>query len=457
MARIVVVEDNATLRETLADLLRAVPHDVQAVETAEEAWKICAAAMPDLVLSDLKLPGESGIELLGRLKGQDPLVEVLLLTGYGTVETAVAAMRGGVFDFLTKPVRMDQLLAKVQQALAVRRDRLALLRERERRAYLEEEVGEAHNAGEIVGRSTPMKRLFATIAKVAPTASSVLITGESGTGKELVARAIHARSERCEGPFVRVHCGALPEGVLESELFGHEKGAFTGALRQRRGRFELAEQGTLFLDEIADIGATVQVRLLRVLQEREFERVGGEQTLRVDVRVIAATNRDLRAEVAAGRFREDLYYRLYVIPIHLPALRERREDIPLLADTFIERLCRQLGRQRVQLAPEALRLMTLYDWPGNVRELENALERAIVLCDGDMLTARDLPFLEGSGGPAADLPAGVVPLNAALERLERTLLERAMGEAQGVKAEAARLLGIKTSALYYKLEKYGLL
>jgi two-component system, NtrC family, response regulator HydG len=452
-----VVEDNATLRETVADLLRGARHRVDAFERAEEALAPEAEALPDLLITDLKLPGIDGLELLARIKGRDPLVEGMVLTAFGTIETAVAAMRAGAFDYLTKPVRMDHLLAKVEQALTVRRDRLALMRERERRRYLEEEVGEVFNRGEIVGRSAVMRELFANLERVSPTQSSILITGESGTGKELVARAIHLRSPRRDGAFVRVNCGALPEGVLESELFGHERGAFTGASRQRRGRFELAEGGTLFLDEIADIGASVQVRLLRVLQEREFERVGGEQTIRADVRVIAATNKDIEAEVAAGRFREDLFYRLYVIPIHLPALRERKEDIALLAEHFLRLIGARLGRPAVRLSPGAARMLEVYDWPGNVRELENALERAMVLCDGDLIAEGDLVFLEKSGRPSAWLPGGIVPLNEALDHVERSLLERAMAQAGGVKAEAARLLGIKTSALYYKLEKYGLL
>jgi two-component system response regulator HydG len=457
VARILIVEDNETLRETLADVLREARHAVQSAASGEQAQELCATSLPDLVLTDLKLPGIDGLALLAHVKGLDPLIEVIVLTAYGTIEKAVDAMRAGAFDFLTKPLMMDQLLAKVEQALTVRADRLALMRERERRRYLEEEVGAEFNAGEIVGRSQVMQSLFATIARVAKAQSSVLITGESGTGKELVARAIHLRSGRCEGPFVRVNCGALAEGVLESELFGHERGAFTGALRQRRGRFELAEGGTLFLDEIADIGASVQVRLLRVLQEHEFERVGGEATLRVDVRVIAATNRDIQAEVAAGRFREDLFYRLYVIPIHLAPLRERKEDVPLLANHFLQRLAVRLGRPNVALSEGALRMLMLYNWPGNVRELENALERAIVLCEGERITERDVMFLEKGGQAALPLPAGIVPLNQALEDLERVLLARAMEQAGGTKAEAARLLGIKTSALYYKLEKYGLL
>ncbi|MBD3237635.1 MAG: response regulator [Candidatus Eisenbacteria bacterium] len=457
MGRILVVEDNETLREGIAEVLREAGHQVTAASSAEEAWQHWPAEPSDLVLTDLKLPGRSGLDVLREVKGREPLVEVILLTAYGTIEVAVEAMRAGAFDFLIKPIRMEHLVAKIDQALQVHADRLALGRERERREYLEEEIGEAYNAGEIIGRSAPMQALYATIDKVARADSSILITGESGTGKELVARAIHLRSPRRAGPFIRVHCGALSEGVLESELFGHERGAFTGAVRRRRGRFELAEGGTLFLDEIADVGPAVQVRLLRVLQEREFERVGGEETLRSNVRVVAATNRDMQAAVASGEFREDLFYRLYVIPIHLPPLRERKDDIPLLTEHFLERLAQSMGRSPVRIRDGAMRLLTLYDWPGNVRELENALERALVLCDGEEIDEGDLvSLMQRSAPPRPWMPEGIRPLKEAVEALERTLLERALEQSQGIKAEAARLLDLKPSALYYKLEKYGL-
>ncbi len=455
MGRVLVVEDNASLREAIQEVL-ADTHQVRSCASAEDARATWDQEMPELLLTDLRLPGDSGLVLLQDACARDPYVQVIILTAYGTVEVAVEAMRAGAFDFLTKPIRMDHLVAKAEQALAVRRSQLALAQERERRRYLEHEVAEAFNEGQIVGRAPAMQAIYRTIDKVASSESSVLITGESGTGKELVARAIHMRSPRREQPFVRVSCGALAEGVLESELFGHERGAFTGAVRQRRGRFELAHGGTLFLDEVAEINAAVQVKLLRVLQEREFERVGGEQTLSADVRVIAATNRDLEADVRAGRFREDLFYRLFVIPIRLPPLRERREDVPLLAEHFVRKICGQMQQPAVAVAPEALDLLTRYGWPGNVRELENALERAIVLCDRNRITPQDLAFLQPRPVSELPLPSGLVPLNDALSRLERVLIERAMDQARGVKTEAAKLLGIKPSALYYKLEKYGL-
>jgi len=332
-----------------------------------------------------------------------------------------------------------------------------LERQREAALVLKEEVADRWSDGRIVGRSPAMQSLFRQIEKVADSSSSVLVMGESGTGKELVARALHLQSRRREGPFIRVNCGALAEGVLESELFGHEKGAFTGALRRKRGRFELADSGTILLDEIAEVPPPVQVKLLRILQEREFERVGGEETLSVDVRVIAATNRDLKAEVDAGRFREDLFYRLYVIPLRLPPLRERRDDIPLLCDHFLARLCREMARPPVTLEPEALNLLMVYEWPGNIRELENILERAIVLCEGSRVTPSDLPFTRRDATPAVRLPAAFQPLREVVEEVERQMIARAMEAAGGVKTEAARLLDLKPSVLYYKLEKYGLL
>ncbi len=457
MGRILVVEDNKALQEAIVEVLEGERHHVQTAASVEEAIAQVEYNTPELVLTDLRLPGRSGLDLLRDLKGRDPFMEVVVLTAYGSVETAVEAMQAGAFDFLTKPIRMDHLAAKVAQALQVRADRSALLKERERRRYLEREVGESFNEGQIIGRSHLMQQVYATIEKVAQSNSSVLITGDSGTGKELVARAIHMRGPRRDGPFIRVHCAALAEGVLESELFGHERGAFTGAVRQRRGRFELADGGALFLDEIADLSPVIQVKLLRVLQEREFERVGGEETMRVNTRVLAATNRDLDAEVKNGRFREDLFYRLYVIPIHLPTLRERADDIPLLAEHFLAKLCAEMQREPVTLSKEAFSVLAHYGWPGNVRELENALERAIVLCEGGCVHESDLAFLRTRPSSGIPLPAGLPALNEALGIFERGLIERAMERAGGVKTEAARLLGIKASSLYYKLEKYGLL
>jgi two-component system response regulator HydG len=455
--RILVVEDQQTLREAVVEVLGTLGCVVQGVGSAAEAKAAFEREPAGLVLTDLRLESpDGGLDVLRFVRGRSPRSEVVLMTAFATVEAAVEAMRAGAFDFLVKPFSMAQLTEKVRRVLAVLEERSLLEHEREQTDLLRAEVDEIFDEGRIVGRSMPMLELLGQVEKVAASPSSVLILGESGTGKEVVARAIHRRSRRGGGAFVKVNCGALAEGLLESELFGHEKGAFTGAVRRRRGRFELADGGSILLDEIAEISPALQVKLLRVLQERCFERVGGEETLTVDVRVLAATNRDLRAEMAAGRFREDLFYRLFVIPLHVPALRERREDIPLLAEHFIARLCREMGHARVTLTEDALNLLRVYDWPGNVRELENVIERAIVLCEGDRITPEDLPFETPRGRFAVRAPDGFPPLREAVDALERQMIRRAMEAADGVKVEAARLLDLKPSVLYYKLEKHGL-
>ncbi|MBM3287275.1 MAG: sigma-54-dependent Fis family transcriptional regulator [Candidatus Eisenbacteria bacterium] len=455
--KVLVVEDQEILREGIVEALREAGFDARGANGLEEALRLFQVEGADAVVTDLRMEEpDSGLKLLERIKGAQPLTEVLLVTAYATVEHAVAAMKAGAADFLVKPVNLGHLVEKVRAVLRIRADREALEKERERSSYLQQEIDERFNDGEIIGRSAKMQDLYARITKVAQTPSSVLVTGESGTGKELVARAIHRLSDRSSCPFIRVSCGALAEGVLESELFGHERGAFTGAMRQRRGRFELADTGTLFLDEIAETTGSTQVKLLRVLQEKSFERVGGERTIQVDVRLIAATNRNLRDAVAGGSFREDLFYRLHVIPIELPPLRDRREDIPLLCDHFLDRLSRRMNRDRPIIRDEALKLLVLYDWPGNVRELENVLERAFVLCEGGEIRVEDLPFAPRDVGAPGWFPPGVVPLRQAVQLLEKELIRRALEEARGVKQEAARRLRLKPSVLYYKLEKYGL-
>jgi two-component system response regulator HydG len=404
----------------------------------------------------------TGLQLLETLRRQpvpgDP--EVMLITAYGTIDIAVEAMKLGAVDFITKPFDTSEFKVKVEKALETR----ALKRERDafkaQAEYLREEV--EHHFGEIVGRSGSMRGIYESIRKVAEATSSVYIYGESGTGKELIARAIHRESARREGPFVKVNCSALAEGLLESELFGHEKGAFTGAIRERKGRFELAHEGTLFLDEISDIPLSTQVKLLRVLQEKEFERVGGERTITVDVRIISATNRDLAPLVETGAFREDLFYRLHIIPIEVPPLRERKEDILPLVTHFITSISAEMAKSIEGVSDEAMELLMRYEWPGNIRELENMIERAIVLCEGSVLEAQLFPLNERRApraGAAATLsvpPAGAITLDNALERIERAMIEDALEKSNGVKTKTAELLGIKTSALYYKLEKYGL-
>jgi two-component system response regulator HydG len=365
-------------------------------------------------------------------------------------------MKLGAFDFLQKPFTPEVVRLKVERALQLRSARRTAQRLASENEYLREET--AGRFGALIGAAPPMQAVFRLVEKVAPTDSSVFISGESGTGKELVARAIHDRSNRAKGPFIKVNCGALTETLLESELFGHEKGAFTGAVKRRLGRFELADGGTLLLDEIGDVSPTLQLKLLRVLQEQEFERVGGEATIRVNVRVISATNKDLQLEVREGRFREDLYYRLHIVPIRIPALRERREDIPLLAQHFVEKLAQRTNPAVRGIDDDALARLMGYHWPGNVRELENAIEQALVFTDGDRIGLGALPeYLRGTGDEETlAMPKGQMSLPEILDDLERQLILKAYREAGGVKTETARKLGIKTSALYYKLDKYGI-
>jgi len=461
MARILVVEDNPTMREGLEQMLLRAGHEVTTAVDGPAALAVCREQAMDLVITDFKMEGMTGLELLESLRKQafpgDP--DVVLITAYGTIDIAVDAMQRGAVDFITKPFDTDEFKVKVEKALRTRelmRERDAFKAEAE---YLREEV-EQH-FGEIVGRSTSMRGIFDSVRKVAETSSSVYIYGESGTGKELIARAIHRESPRRDGPFIKVNCSALAESLLESELFGHEKGAFTGAIRERKGRFELADGGTLFLDEISDIPPSVQVKLLRVLQEKEIERVGGEETIHVDVRIISATNRDLAPLVSKGAFREDLYYRLHIIPITVPPLRERKEDIAPLVHHFVRTISADIGKSVEGVSDEVMALLHRYDWPGNIRELENMIERAIVLCDGGSLGVEEFPLdyraaTRRAGEPLIPPPLGTISLDDALARLERAMIESALAEARGVKTRTAELLGIKTSALYYKLEKYGL-
>ncbi|MGH7564370.1 MAG: sigma-54-dependent transcriptional regulator [Gemmatimonadota bacterium] len=460
MARILIVEDNPTMREGLEQMLTRGGHVVAVAPGGDHALGLCREQPFDLVITDYKMDGMTGLELLDAIR-KGPLPghpDVMLITAFGTIDIAVEAMKRGAADFITKPFDTDELRVKVSRVLETRDLRHERDQLRAETEYLREEV--EHHFGDIVGVSTAMRDIFEQVRKVAETPSSVYIYGESGTGKELIARAIHRESPRREGPFIKVNCSALAESLLESELFGHEKGAFTGAIKERKGRFELAHRGTLFLDEIADIPPSVQVKLLRVLQEKEIERVGGEETIQVDVRIISATNKDLRPLVESETFREDLFYRLHIIPIEIPPLRERTEDIRPLVKHFIESIAKEIGKPIDGITDRALDLLHNYDWPGNIRELENVLERAIVLSDGPVLEPESFPLDErtiprwtdaSSVGP----PVGV-PLDAALERLERSMLERALEQAGGVKTKTAELLGIKTSALYYKLEKYGI-
>jgi two-component system, NtrC family, response regulator HydG len=469
MAEILIIDDHDSMREGLELLLRRRGHRTRSAESGQRGLDLLQEAPADLVITDLKMARMDGIEVLRRVKEATPITEVMVITAHGTIEKVVEAMKLGAADFITKPFSSEEFGVKVDRLITDRAERAALRREnvalRVENTYLREETQARY--GEIVGESSPMQEVFRWIDRVARSESTVMIYGESGTGKELVARAIHAGSPRKDGPFIRVNCGALSESLLDSELFGHEKGAFTGAEKKRRGRFELAHRGTLFLDEIATVPHTTQVRLLRVLQERELERVGGEETITVDVRIIAATNATSESLRSDGHFREDLFYRLHVVPVTLPPLRERKQDIPLLVHHFIEKLAERTASPVRAAGPGALRRLAEYSWPGNVRELENVIERALVLAEDEQLDAEDIPPLGTDGvhagsvpvsqhGPGPDLPAEGVDLNRAVEGMEERLLRQALTKAGGVKAEAARLLNLKPSALYYKLEKYGI-
>ncbi len=461
MARVLIIDDHDTIREGLELLLRKHGHRTRSAGNGSEGLDLLGEHGADLVITDLRMAGMDGIEVLRRIRAQAPETDVMLITAFGTVDRAVEAMKLGAVDFITKPFSPEEFAVKVGRLLREREEREELRQEnvalRIENASLKE--GAEARYGQIVGEAPSMRRVFDWISRVAPSESTVMIYGESGTGKELVARAIHASSSRRDGPFVRVNCGALSESLLDSELFGHEKGAFTGADRRRRGRFELADGGTIFLDEISTVSTMTQVRLLRVIQERELERVGGERTISVDVRIVAATNTPAERLLSGNEFRKDLFYRLHVVPIVLPPLRSRVEDIPLLVNHFVAKLRKRTNSKVDGVAKAAMDRMTGYAWPGNVRELENVVERALLMANGAVIDADDLPPLNDAGPPAsraADLPADGKNLNDVVEGIEAELLRQALDQTGGIKAEAARVLGLKPSAFYYKLEKYGI-
>ena len=442
--RILVVDDEANARTALAELLRDEGYDV---ETAADAFKALGkfdSFAPHLVLTDLKMPGMDGIELMGKLAARDDSPAVVVMTAFGAVDTAVSAMRAGAVDYLMKPLNFEELLIVAERTLA---QRTLSTQAEQMRARL----AERFRGGNIIGSSPPMQKVFKIIEQVARSRASVLITGESGTGKELVAAALHEQSPRSNGPFIKLHCAALAETLLESELFGHERGAFTGALARRDGRFQAADGGTLFLDEIGDISPAVQVKLLRFLQEREFERVGGSQTLKVDVRVIAATNRNLAEEVKLGNFREDLYYRLNVVSLPMPPLHERPSDIPLLANHFLRRYADENGKQLDGFASGAMDTILGYDWPGNVRELENAIERAVVMCNGSLIEPEHLP----SAVVPPEVNTRVPPIpGSTLDDIEQYAIIRTLESTGGSTSRAAEILGISVRKIQYKLHDY---
>jgi DNA-binding NtrC family response regulator len=444
--RILVIDDEEKLRRVIELHLVSAGFEVEKSASAEEALRMAGQA--DLVLTDLRLPGMDGLELLGLLRRQNMNAPVIVMTAFGTVEKAVEAMKAGAFDFLMKPFSLDYLTTVLNKALEVR-----ALKDENRQ--LKEELGRRYEFDNIVGRSSAMQEIFATILRVAPARSTVLLAGESGVGKDLVARAIHFHSPRHDRPFVKINCTSIPENLMESELFGYEKGAFTGANQTKPGKFEQADTGTVFLDEIGDVPSTIQVKLLRVLQEREFERLGSNKTRHIDVRVIAATNQDLRAALEQGSFREDLYYRLNVVPINIPPLRTRKADIPFLAQHFLARLGPECGSRVTSLTDAALQKLMEYHWPGNVRELENVIERSLVMSTGVVLDADDIKMesvpRHNPQGTSAQLPEGTT-----LDEYEQQIIRDALSRAGGNKSQAARLLGLTRNALRYRLSQMGL-
>ena len=458
MARILIIDDNETMREGMAATIRRMGHEGLTAAGGAEGLALMRKQAPDFLITDLKMEGVDGLEVVEAAKRIDPSCPALIVTAFGTVETAVEAMRLGAMDFLQKPFAPEVLRLKVERALEMRREKLSRQRAEAEVEVLRADAAAGYVPNEMVGQSPLMLALFESNTKVAASDVVVHISGESGTGKELVARALHLRSRRAAGPFVKVNCGALTDTLLESELFGHEKGSFTGAIKRKLGRFELADKGTLFLDEVGDMTPNLQLKLLRVLQEQQFERVGGEETVQVDVRVVSATHRDLKKAVEEGIFREDLFYRLHVVPFRVPSLRERREDIPLLVDHFIKKLGPRANANVRRIDEAALARLSTYAWPGNVRELENAIEQSLVFASGDSIDLGALPpFLrEGASESTLALPGNAMSLPEILDDLERQLIQRAYDRTGGVKTETARVLGIKTSALYYKLEKYGI-
>ena len=446
--RLLIVDDERTARKALVAILTEEGYEVAEAADGEQALALIAGFAPDLVLTDVKMPRMDGVTLVrtAAAKGYD--CAFVMMTGFGSVEAAVLAMQAGAENYLVKPLELKAVLIVLERALEKRR----LQRDAK---GLRERVRKRFHLASMIGESPELQNIFELIEKVAPTRATVLILGESGTGKELVAQAIHDRSPRRDGPFIKVSCAALSETLLESELFGHEKGSFTGAAARREGRFELADQGTLFLDEIGDITPSTQVKLLRVLQERELERVGGVETVAVDVRILAATNHDLEADVKAGTFREDLFYRLNVVSTTLPPLRRRKGDIPGLATHFIDRAAKAYGKEIRGLAPGTLNALLVHDWPGNVRELEHAIERAVVLAKDTLLATDDLPASLRGGHPCAGEVGTLIP-GASFARIERESILRTLEMTQGSTSRAAQVLGISVRKIQYRLKEYAL-
>lgn len=452
-ARILVADNERSIRELLSITLKKEGYDVSTADGGEAALEAVRRESFDLVISDVRMPKVDGIEVLKVVKELAPDTGVIMITAFSSTETAVEAMKLGAYDYITKPFKLDEIKLIIGNALE--RKRL-----REENLNLRKQLETQYRFENIIGKSPKILEMFDTIRKIADSPSTVMITGESGTGKELVARAIHFNSYRREKPFISVNCGAIPEGLMESELFGHVKGSFTGAVANRVGLFSAADGGSLFLDEITEIPPLLQVKLLRAIQEREIRRVGDARDTKVDVRLIAASNKDLGEAMADGTLREDLFYRLNVIPIHLPPLRERREDIPLLVSHFLQKFGKELGKEVQGMSAEALELLEAYHWPGNTRELENVIERAIVLGREDALTVDSLPEAVRRRPPPVgvdlDLPPEGMDLEATLDQIEKRLLQRALERTNGVQTRAAELLKMTFRQFRYKLQKHGL-
>ena len=451
---ILIIDDEPLMRISISDALKVEGYNVMSAETGGEGLKSIKNNSYDVVITDLRLPEVDGVQILKSCKQISPRTKVLMITAYGSVDTAVEAMKIGAYDYITKPFSMDEFILTVKRLIALRDLE-------DENIYLKEKIEERYEFSGIIGKSDKMKDIFEKIEIIAPTDTTVLITGESGTGKELVANAIHYNSPRKNEAFIKVSCAALPETLLEAELFGHERGAFTGAIKQKKGRFELAHKGTLFLDEIGEINQTVQVKLLRVLQEREFERLGGTSTINVDVRIIGATQRDLKKEVQKGSFREDLYYRLNVVPVHLPALRDRKEDILLLMEHFLNMYSKHMNKPMRGISIEAREFILKYDFPGNIRELENAVKRALTLSRDKEIQPWDLPedmcTICREGSKMGERLSYSEPLPTAMSLFEKQYVSKVLEETKGNKTLASKLLGISRKTLWEKCKLYGLL
>lgn len=455
MHTILIVDDEPNYQIVLGEFLRDEGFETMTADNGQQALDLVKNNDINLVITDMQMPGMDGFALLQAIKEFRSTIPVIMITAYGEVEKAVRAMQLGAFNYLTKPFNTDELLACANKAL----EHHSLAQENKR---LQLEISTRYRFNQLIGKNKSMLQLYSLIERVAPTQSTVLITGESGTGKELVARAIHYNSTRSQAPFISVNCAALPEALLESEFFGHERGAFTGAVAMRKGKFEAADTGTIFLDEIGDMPLALQAKLLRVIQEKTFERIGANKTIQVNVRIVAATNKDLKDEVALGTFREDLYYRLNVIHLPIPPLRERQDDIPILAEHFVKKYAVQSGRPNLTIAQETLRFLASLPWDGNVRELENTIERATVLCPGSVIEPEDVQPLSGTisttGQNAVNLNLDLIPVEAkltdVLNDIEEKMLNRALEETNFVQTQAAKKLGITKSLLQYKMKKF---